>query len=98
MEPEVSRNRRVQVNAEVVIEITDETALEHEAVADIDSTEFSVDGDTVDGDTLVEDVRAEEREWVRGGPGGGSPVARRSGWNAPELVEYRARRLDTLGS
>lgn len=63
MEPEVRRNRRVRVNAEVVIEITDETALEHEAVADIDSTEFSVDGDTV-----VEDVRAEEREWVRGDP------------------------------
>lgn len=52
----------MKVTAEVIVEITDEAELERAVLADIDAAEFSVVGD----DMTVEDVRAFEREAVKG--------------------------------
>jgi hypothetical protein len=58
-----SGKRRVKITAEVVVEILDETALEREAVKQIDTVEFYV---TDDSDSTVDQVRAAEREAVVG--------------------------------
>jgi len=60
---ERARNRRVKVTAEVMIEITDEAALEEAVLADIDETEFLAG----EGST-AEKARAAERDEVRGDP------------------------------
>src|SRR6266568_2603733 len=59
---ERARNRRVKVTAEVMIEITDEAALEEAVLADIDETEFLA------GEGSTAEARAAERDEVRGDP------------------------------
>ena len=56
-----SKVRRVKVTVEAIVEITDEAALEQAVFAAIDATEFHTDESTT-----PEQVRAAEREEVRG--------------------------------
>jgi hypothetical protein len=57
--------RRVRVTASVIVEVTDESALESEALEHVDTAEYFV----VEGSGLsVDEVRAAEREAVLGDP------------------------------
>ncbi|MEU2610626.1 hypothetical protein ABZ570_03430 [Micromonospora sp. NPDC007271] len=55
--------RRVKVSAEVIVEVTDEAALEEAVLDDVDASEFSVEP----GQSLA-DVRAEVRRDIQGDP------------------------------
>ncbi|WP_158854650.1 hypothetical protein [Saccharothrix deserti] len=55
--------RRLRITATVIVEVTDPEALEHAALRHIDRTDYGVDDEP--GRT-VDDVRAAERDYVRG--------------------------------
>jgi hypothetical protein len=63
MTTEGPRVRRVKVTAEVIVEITDESALEQAVLTAIDAAEFCVDDESE-----IEEARALERQDVLGNP------------------------------
>jgi hypothetical protein len=57
--------RRLRITATVIVEVTDPEALEYDALRHIDRTDYDVDV-VVERGRTVDDVRAAERDYVRG--------------------------------